>query len=139
MESFGEIFDLVKQQCQSTMPSMPYVIWIKDIECVDLNSDEAMLMVTTDLRKNIVETRYLDVLQNAFAEVMGFPIKVKIVSEEERQSDKPKPEEPQELKIEEIAPMPGSEPPAAAAAAESSLKPDSSLWEVPPILRSKAD
>jgi chromosomal replication initiator protein len=46
----------------------------------------ALLSVKTDLRKQIIEAKYLDLLSFAFESVMGFRVDITIVSEEEKKA-----------------------------------------------------
>ncbi|MEG2204494.1 MAG: DnaA/Hda family protein, partial [Oscillospiraceae bacterium] len=82
MDSRLEMFGLVKEYCRQQMPASPFSLWIKDITCEALTHDSATLMVKTDLRKMIIEARYLDLIENAFQEVLGFPVKLTLTSEE---------------------------------------------------------
>ena len=88
MSSYAEVFTMVKECCREQMPASPYGLWIKDIECIALDNTSAKLSVSTDLRKDIIEQRYLDLLVSSFEEVMGFPVVVSLVSEEAIASEK---------------------------------------------------
>ncbi|MBP1578287.1 MAG: chromosomal replication initiator protein DnaA [Oscillospiraceae bacterium] len=82
MDSTMEIFEMIKGFCQNQLPAGPYSLWIKDIECEKLNHKEAVLVVSNDMRKQVIEARYNEVLNNAFVEVLGFPVDIKIISKE---------------------------------------------------------
>lgn len=86
MESTLEIFSLIKDYCRQEMPASPYSIWIKDIVCESFDQNGAVLSVKTDLRKQIIETKYFDLLSRAFEAVMGFEVNISIVSEESIQA-----------------------------------------------------
>ena len=87
MNSKLEMFELVKDYCRQQMPASPYSLWIKDIGCEALSHDSVTLSVQTDLRKTIIEARYLDLLENAFLEVLGFPVTITLVSDEASQDN----------------------------------------------------
>ena len=44
----------------------PFGLWIKDITCDKLDDKQAVLLVATNLRKQIVEAKYYDFLSEAF-------------------------------------------------------------------------
>ena len=78
MDSFDEIFDLVKEYCKTQMTDVAYNLWIKDIEPVRLTVDEAFLSVNSEFKQNIVSEKYKDLLSKGFENVLGFPVEVMI-------------------------------------------------------------
>jgi chromosomal replication initiator protein len=76
------MFSLVKDFCRRQMPESPYNLWIRDLECEHIDHTSAVIVTEKDLFKTILETRYLDMLAQAFEEVMGFPVEVTIKSRE---------------------------------------------------------
>ena len=82
MDSTMEIFEMIKLYCQNQLPAGPYSLWIKNIECEKLNHKEAVLVVDSIMRKEVIEARYKEILNNAFIEVFGFPVDIKIKSKE---------------------------------------------------------
>ena len=96
MDSTQEIFSYVQEYCQKMMPAGPYKLWIKDILCDSFDETSAVLLVPTNFRRQIIESKYLEFLTTAFQEVVGFPVRVSVQSEEERRSAEPPPESRQE-------------------------------------------
>jgi chromosomal replication initiator protein len=84
MDDCIEMFELVKEYCKGQMPASPYSLWIKDLSCKSLTHESATLAVKSDLIKDIIETRYMDLLETSFREVMGFPVEVLIAKIENR-------------------------------------------------------
>ena len=78
MDSFDEIFDLVKEYCKTQMTDVAYNHWIKDIEPVRLTVDEAFLSVNSEFKQNIVSEKYKELLSKGFEGVLGFPVEVTI-------------------------------------------------------------
>ena len=76
MDSFDEIFDLVKEYCKTQMTDVAYNLWIKDIEPVRLTVDEAFLSVNSEFKQNIVSEKYKELLSKGFEGVLGFPVEV---------------------------------------------------------------
>lgn len=88
MDSPREIFEMIKEHCQTKMPAIPYSLWIKDIVCEKLDDKCAVLVVTTDMRKQIIESKYYDFLSEAFVEILGFAVELIIESQESKQPSK---------------------------------------------------
>ncbi len=78
MDSFDEIFDLVKEYCKTQMTDVAYNLWIKDIEPVRLTVDEVFLSVNSEFKQNIVSEKYKELLSKGFEGVLGFPVEVTI-------------------------------------------------------------
>ena len=86
MDSTMEIFEMIKENCKEKMPAGPYTLWIKDIVCESFDDKSAILIVTTNLRKQIIESKYYDFLKDAFEEVLGFHVDIKIESLENKRA-----------------------------------------------------
>ena len=82
MESFKEVFDLVKEQCRGQMSSVAYDLWVKDIMPLRMEGSTAFLLVRSEFKQNIIIEKYKDLLSHAFEEVMGFPVDIIVDSEE---------------------------------------------------------
>jgi len=78
VDSFDEIFDLVKEYCKTQMTDVAYNLWIKDIEPVRLTVDEAFLSVNSEFKQNIVSEKYRELLSKGFEGILGFPVEVTI-------------------------------------------------------------
>ena len=61
------------------MPESPYNLWIKDLECISIDPNGAVLVAQNDLYKNVLETRYKDLLSSAFEQIMGFVVDIRII------------------------------------------------------------
>ena len=79
MNSFDEIFDLVKEYCKTQMTEVAYNLWIKDIEPVKLTVEKVELSVNSEFKQNIVSEKYRDLLAKGFENVLGFPVEVEIL------------------------------------------------------------
>lgn len=80
------VFGMVKDVCKNQMPESPYNLWIKDLECISIDPNGAVIVAQNDLYKNVLETRYKELLSSAFEQVMGFVVEIKILSVTEQQS-----------------------------------------------------
>ena len=91
MDSFEELFSVVKEYCKTQMTEVAYKIWIKDIEAVSFDNDTVVLGVSSEFKKNIVTEKYKSLLSKGFEEALGFPVEINIVVVDE---DPEKPPEP---------------------------------------------
>ena len=89
MDATQEIFSYVQEYCQKKMPAGPYNLWIRDILCDSFDENGAVLLVPTNFRRQIIESKYLEFLTTAFQEVVGFPVQVSVQSEEDRRAVSP--------------------------------------------------
>ena len=79
MDSFEELFSVVKEYCKTQMTEVAYKIWIKDIEAVSFDNDTVVLGVSSEFKKNIVTEKYKSLLSKGFEEALGFPVEINIV------------------------------------------------------------
>ena len=91
ISEYGE-FGLIKHLTEKIKLQNPSSVKGVGDDAAVLDYKDKQVLVTTDLRKTIIESRYLDMIVSAFEEVMGFPITVKLTSSEELQTA-PAPEE----------------------------------------------
>lgn len=54
-------------------------MWFHDLRLEELSESEAVFSTTTDLRKRIIDNRYIDLLGESLREVIGFPVAVRVV------------------------------------------------------------
>jgi len=77
MDSFSEIFALAKEYCHSELSEVAYDLWIKDIEPRSMDGTVATLYVRSEFKKNIIQEKYMDLLNRAMETVMGFPVEIR--------------------------------------------------------------
>ena len=78
MSSFDEVFAAVKEYCKERLVLATYNLFIDGIEPVSFEGSVATLSVRSDFVMGIVETRYKDLLREAFKELLGFDIDVEL-------------------------------------------------------------
>ena len=79
MDSFEDLFQLACQYCQQHLSEVAYNLWIRDIEPKSFDGSVACLSVTSEFKKNILEEKYLSLLKEAFASVVGFDVEIKLL------------------------------------------------------------
>ncbi len=94
MDSFEELFSMVKEYCKTQMTEVAYKIWIKDIEAVSFDNDTVILGVSSEFKKNIVTEKYGNLLAKGFEQTLGFPVNItiQVVDEDPKKRPEPIPE-----------------------------------------------
>ncbi len=74
MNSFEEVFENVKKYCleNEKIPEIGITTWIDQMKPENFNGTDAVFSIQTDFQKNIVMTKYGDILKEAFYNVLGF-------------------------------------------------------------------
>ena len=104
MDSFEELFSVVKEYCKTQMTEVAYKIWIKDIEAVSFDNDTAVLGVSSEFKKNIVTEKYKSLLSKGFEEALGFPVEINIVVVDEDPQKQPEPI-PEVQGVKDVSPL----------------------------------
>ncbi len=78
MNSFNELWEMVKNECQALVSESIYNVWIKDIELVSFTEEKVTLAIS-GFKKKFVETRFMDKINQAFYNVMGFEIEIELI------------------------------------------------------------
>lgn len=91
MDSFEELFSMVKEYCKTQMTEVAYKIWIKDIVPVSFDNDSVVLGVSSDFKKNIVTEKYKALLSKGFEQTLGFPVEVNIEVADDDSQKQPEP------------------------------------------------
>lgn len=83
MESFKEVWELVREYCKTKMSEVAFNTWINEIEPVRLENNEAIIFVRANFQRKIVNSMYSSLIAEAFENTIGFPVKLTIVTGEE--------------------------------------------------------
>ncbi len=82
MESFVEVWELVKEYCKEQITNVAYNIWICCIDTISLDGNTATLSVRSPFQKGIIEEKYLNLLNKGFEQVLGFSVEIKVEATE---------------------------------------------------------
>ena len=99
MESFTEVVNLVKAIIKDQISDTAYNVWISVIEPVKFENNQAVIQIKTPFQRDVIK-HYLEKFENAFESVLGFPVEVVIVTENDlknlvNEKDIPQPVEEQ--------------------------------------------
>ena len=78
MNSFNELWEMIKEDCRSLVSEPIYNIWFKDIEFISFDNEKLVLAVS-GFKKKIVETRFIDKLRQASFNILGFEVEIEII------------------------------------------------------------
>lgn len=82
MDSLNDVFDLVLKYCEAdtdNISSIAYEKWIRTLEPYKLDENKVYLLTESDFTKKIITAHYLDILADAFKNVLGFPVEVELM------------------------------------------------------------
>ncbi|MBW7572913.1 chromosomal replication initiator protein DnaA [Caproiciproducens faecalis] len=96
MESFTEVWNLVCDYCKSKITDIAYSTWIKRIEPVNLDFAQgvAVIKVPNELHRQTIKHYYMDMLDEAFTQIFGQKIQIRVCTPEEAGAEKQSDETP---------------------------------------------
>lgn len=83
MDSFAELWEMVKEECKNQVSESIYNVWFKDMELVSFD-DNKVVIALSDFKRKIVESRFMDKLSTSFQNVIGFDIEIVLVDVEKK-------------------------------------------------------
>lgn len=81
MDSFAELWEMVKEECKNQVSESIYNVWFKDMELVSFD-DNKVVIALSDFKRKIVESRFMDKLESSFKNVIGFDIQIILIDVE---------------------------------------------------------
>ena len=74
MESFNDVFLAVKEYCSRKIKEQTFKVFIEPIEAGYMEGDLAILYVSNEWARGMIESRFADVIQEGFEQVLGFTL-----------------------------------------------------------------
>ncbi|MBE6773291.1 MAG: chromosomal replication initiator protein DnaA [Ruminococcaceae bacterium] len=78
MESFEEIWQLVKQELKKQVTEVAYNVWLSPLEFVKFENNTVFLSIS-EFKKNIIADKFMQPINNAFENILGFSVQVVFV------------------------------------------------------------
>ena len=78
MDSFDEIWELVKEQLKLSVTEVAYNVWLSPLSFVKFQNDTVYLSIT-EFKKRIIVDKFSEIINSAFEAVLGFPITIEYV------------------------------------------------------------
>jgi len=83
MESFNEVWNKVCILCKKYVSDVGFRTWLSCMTPVGFEDGEAVFTVRTDFQRDVIIQTYFKHLLPTFEEILGFPVGIRIVVEEE--------------------------------------------------------
>ncbi|MEG0770777.1 MAG: chromosomal replication initiator protein DnaA [Clostridia bacterium] len=87
MQTFADIWAKSVEKMVEFIPAVSLNLWIKCITPVKLDRNTIILYVENSFQRDLIMTRYLDIIKLTVSEVFGFDIEVKIYTEDDKPED----------------------------------------------------
>lgn len=78
MDSFDEIWELVREEFKGCVTEVAYNVWLSPIEFVGFKNDKVYLSVS-EFKKKIIIDKFSHVISLGFENVLGFPVEIEFV------------------------------------------------------------
>jgi len=78
MDSYEELWEMIKDECKKQVSESIYNVWFKDMELISFDNDEVVIALS-DFKRKIVESKFKNKLSESFANVLGFDINITLV------------------------------------------------------------
>lgn len=99
MDSFAELWELIKEECKKQVSESIYNVWFKDMELVSF-TERKVVIALSDFKRKIIETKFMNKLTDSFTNVLGFDINIELV-DVDNATDYVAKKEPENLKAED--------------------------------------
>lgn len=83
MDTLNDLNLLFLRNLQTKYISTVYDLWFRDLVLVEMDDSHAVFSINSDFKRGVLEKKYSTVLHDAMEEVIGFPIEVTVVSNEQ--------------------------------------------------------
>ena len=87
IDSYTDLWNLVKDYCKNSVSDTIYSLWLKPLNLVSFE-DNKVVLSASDFKANIVRNKFMNLLDEAFSETIGFPVEIEIVSENNNSVEK---------------------------------------------------
>ncbi len=78
MDSFDEIWELVKFEIKASVTEVAYNVWLSPLEFVEFKNDKVYLSIS-DFKRKIILDKFAFIVSTAFENVLGFPVEIEYV------------------------------------------------------------
>ena len=94
MDELSSISDILLSLIKEKMTVSPsvFTLWFNEFKLVSLTDDTAVFTAPSPIKRNILSTKYHDLIASSLEEAIGFPLEISILTEEEFKNPKAKEE-----------------------------------------------
>lgn len=117
MESFSEVFNIVKNILRENLTEPAYNLWIEPLKAVGLQDNVVTLMSPSAFHCSTLQHNYETRIKDVFDEVMGFDVTIRFIS-----ADQPEGEPVSQPEEKKSTPEPEKEQPVKAVSEEPEIE-----------------
>lgn len=81
MESYNELWQIVRGYCKDHVTETVYNLWLEPLELVSFEESKVILSVS-EFKRNIIKSKFFTLLDEAFQNTLGFKIEIEIITPE---------------------------------------------------------
>ena len=87
MNSFEEVFEAVKEYCSrdGKVGNLAKGLWLDTLRPARLEGSDAVIYCPSEFQRMIVENNYSRPLQEAFTQILGFPVTLRLIVQEQNE------------------------------------------------------
>ena len=82
----NELLTKAKELLKGEVTGISYNTWIKDLEIASIDNNEIVLLAQNPVHLDMLESRYLDLIQNTFRFITNVDYNIKMVLEDDKKS-----------------------------------------------------
>ena len=79
MDSLGDIWKEVLAICKKEVSDVMYNMWLEPLQFYKLDGETAVFTVNADFKKNIILSKFSDLLKRSFEQVIGFEVEIDVI------------------------------------------------------------
>ena len=81
MNSFEEVFDAVKAYCtkDGKVGDIARNLWLDTLKPMRLEGTDAVFYCASEFQRSVVNNNYANLLQEGFAQILGFPVQLRLI------------------------------------------------------------
>lgn len=85
VNSFEEVFEAVKEYCtkDGNVGELAKNLWLDKLKPVRLDGSDAVFYCASDFQRSVVMNNYAHLLQDGFTQILGFPVSLRLIVQEE--------------------------------------------------------
>lgn len=86
MDSFDEIWAIIKDQLKTRVSEVSFNIWLDPLEFIDF-SDDTLTLSIGEFKRKIISSKFTELIEKTSEEVIGFPVVLKLIAPNEEKTD----------------------------------------------------
>ena len=80
MDSLTQVCEAVLGNIEQNVSSTIFSVWFRDLKLEELTNEEAVFSIANDFKRGIIEERYAETIKKSLTEIIGFPLRIKVIT-----------------------------------------------------------